>query len=148
MQMLWWHWIAIGMILAVVEAMGPGGFYVIFFAIGALVVGTLSLLGLSLALWVEGLLFSVVSIVSLLVFRKPLLERFNLQKGEGRPIDQLEGEIAVPTDDIAPGAVGRVELRGSVWSARNVGTTMLTRGQRCVVVRVDGFTLSLVAEGA
>jgi hypothetical protein len=39
-------------------------------------------------------------------------------------------------------------LRGSVWSARNVGTTMLTRGQRCVVVRVDGFTLSLVAEGA
>jgi membrane protein implicated in regulation of membrane protease activity len=148
MQMLWWHWIAIGMILAVVEALGPGGFYVIFFAIGALVVGALSLLGMSGPLWVEGLLFSVVSIVSLLVFRKPLLERFDLQGGEGQPVDRIEGEIAVPTEDIAPGAVGRAELRGTVWSARNTGTTMLARGQRCVVVRMDGFTLSLVAEGA
>jgi membrane protein implicated in regulation of membrane protease activity len=148
MQVLWWHWIAIGMVLALVEAVGPGGFYVIFFAIGALVVGTLSLLGLSGAPWVEGLLFSVVSIFSLLVFRKPLLERFDLQRGNGQAVDRIEGEIAVPTSDIAPGAVGRAELRGTVWSARNTGTTVLARGQRCVVVRVDGFTLSLVAEGA
>jgi membrane protein implicated in regulation of membrane protease activity len=148
MQMLWWHWIAIGMILAVLEAFGPGGFYIIFFAVGALVVGTLSLAGLSVPLWVEGLLFSVVSIVSLLMFRKPILDRFDLQPGRDPAVDRIEGEIAVPTEDIAPGAVGRAELRGSVWTARNTGHTTLARGQRCVVVRVDGFTLSLVAEGA
>jgi membrane protein implicated in regulation of membrane protease activity len=146
--MLWWHWVAIGMVLAVLEMAGPGGFFIIFFGASALVVGLLSLAGAAGPLWVQWLLFSVVSVLSLLVFRKPLLEWMRSSQGPERPVDRIEGEVAVPTEDIAPGAVGRAELRGTVWSARNVGSTPLTRGQRCIVSRVDGFTLALVPEGA
>jgi membrane protein implicated in regulation of membrane protease activity len=36
--------------------------------------------------------------------------------------------------------VGKVELRGSSWSARSARAA-LARGQRCRVERVDGLTL-------
>ena len=87
-----------------------------------------------------------VSIVSLLLFRNPLLRRFGVQD-TAMTVERLEGEIAVPYDDIAPGAVGRAELRGAQWSARNAGTTPLSRGQRCVVVKVDGLMLFIEPEG-
>jgi membrane protein implicated in regulation of membrane protease activity len=47
---------------------------------------------------------------------------------------------------IAPAAVGRVEVRGSAWSARNVSNTTLTPGQRCKVSHVDGLLLSVEPE--
>lgn len=136
--MLWWHWVAIGMVLAVLEMAGPGGFFIIFFGVGALVVGLLSLAGLAGPAWTQWLLFSAISVVSLLLFRRPLLAWMRRHEGPAQPIDRLEGEIAVPAEDIAPGAMGRAELRGSMWSARNAGATVLVRGQRCVVARVDG----------
>jgi hypothetical protein len=53
----------------------------------------------------------------------------------------------MPIEDIVPGAVGRAELRGSVWSARNATSIAIIRGQRCKVVRVDGLMIFLEAEG-
>ena len=148
MEMLWWHWVAIGIVLAGLELAGPGGFFIIFFGIGALVVGLLMLAGLSGPTWMEWLLFSGVSILSLLVFRRPLLAFMRRFDKSHAPVDRLEGELALPVEDIPPGAVGRAELRGTGWSARNVSAVALRRGQRCIVQRVDGLTLSIVPEGA
>lgn len=52
----------------------------------------------------------------------------------------------LPAEDLAPGAVGKAELRGTVWTARNEDTRSLTRGERCRVMRVDGLTLSIRSE--
>ena len=145
--MNWWLWLAGGLALVVAELVTPSGFFIIFFAVGALAVGFLTLSGASGPLWVQWLLFTVVSILSLLLFRRPLLAWMRRFEGQAGPVDVMEGTIAIPAEDIAPGAVGRAELRGSVWTARNAGSTVLTRGQRCVVARVDGFTLSLMPEG-
>ncbi|MDC4227637.1 MAG: NfeD family protein [Candidatus Manganitrophus sp.] len=43
--------------------------------------------------------------------------------------------------EIAVDGVGKAELRGTAWSARNVGETPVTKGQRCKVVQIDGLTL-------
>jgi membrane protein implicated in regulation of membrane protease activity len=40
-------------------------------------------------------------------------------------------------------AIGKAELRGSTWNARNVGETPITEDQRCRVESVDGLTLSV-----
>ena len=61
-------------------------------------------------------------------------------------VESLVGEIALTLDPIPPGAIGRAELRGTVWSARNAHAAELTKGQRCRVQRVDGLTLFLVPE--
>lgn len=143
--MTWWLWVLLGFLLMGLELFTPVGFYFLFFGVGALVVGILAGLGLAGPTWMEWLLFSVVSVLSLAVFRGPLLARTRA-RGSALVIDGLVGEIAVPVEDLAPGAVGKVELRGTTWTAHNDGPVTLARGQRCRVTRVDGLTLGVVAE--
>lgn len=63
-------------------------------------------------------------------------------------VDALVGEVGVASEDLAPGKIGRVELRGTPWSARNMTSAVLARGARCRVVRVDGLTVEVEPEGA
>ena len=147
MALLWWHWFALGLVLVATEMAGAGGFYVIFFGIAALVVGALDLAGVSGPVWLQLLLFSALSVASLLFFRSPLVRWMKLDV-PGRNVDSLIGELAVPLEDIVPGAVGRAELRGTVWTARNSAPAPLHRGERCVVVRVDQLTVFIEPEGA
>ena len=143
----WWHWLALGLILVALEMAASGGFYVIFFGIAAIVIGALHLFNLAGPIWFQFLLFALIAILSLLLFRNPLIRILKLG-GTGEDVDSMVGETAVPLEDIAPGAVGRAELRGSAWSARNSSTGVLVRGQRCRVVRVDRLMIVLEPEGA
>jgi len=147
MIIAWWHWLALGLILVALELAASGGFYIIFFGIAALAIGALVLVGAGGPVWVQLLLFSVLSVASLLLFRSPLMRWMKLDR-EGVDVDSLVAENAVARENIAPGGIGRVELRGTVWTARNAGGTPLVNGQRCVVVRVDRLTLHVEAEGA
>jgi len=147
MDILWWHWLVLGLILAVAEIATAGGFYIIFFGVGALVVGVLAAFGLAGPVWMQMLLFTIVSVASLMLFRDRLLKTFQPDP-QAPPVDALVGEIAVAAEDVAAGAVGRVELRGTAWSARNDAPATVVRGARCRVVRVDGLTLHIVPEGA
>jgi len=143
--MNWWYWVVLGLALAAIELATPGGFYVIFFAIGALAVGGLRLSGAIHAPWLEWLLFPVIALVALRLFREPLLGRMRIGQGPD-DVDSLVGEVATPIGDIAPGQHGRAELRGTGWSVRNVDTAPLAAGQRCRVVAVRGLMLDLRQE--
>ena len=79
--MYWWLWLVLGLLLLGLEALTPGGFYVLFFGVGALVVGTLVGLGASGPVWLQWLLFSAISVVSLLLFRPYLLRATSSQIG-------------------------------------------------------------------
>lgn len=147
MTVEWWHWIAVGLVLAALELAAPGGFFVIFFGLAAIVVGVLVLLDLGGPLWLQLLAFSVLSALFLAVFRNPLMRRMKIDRGTD-DLDNLTGEPAVALEDLAPGAQGRVELRGSTWTARNGGTTAITRGGRVRVVAVDRLTVVVIPEGA
>lgn len=142
--MPWWIWILGGLALLALELLTPGGFFIIFFGIGALIVGLLSGLGLLGTGWAEWLLFSAVSVVSLLLFRKPLLDWMKRREPQRPPVDSLVGETAVVTEDVSPGGIGKAELRGTSWNVR--AREGLRRGQRARVERVDGLTLWLQAE--
>ncbi len=142
--MLWWYWVVLGLLLAAVELATPGGFFVIFFAIAAIIIGALELLGILDLAWLQWLLFTVLALAGLALFRKPLLERIG-PRGSVE-IDTLIGEIAIPTSAIGPGEHGRAELRGAGWNARNVDTRTLAAGQRCRVVAVQGLMLDLRQE--
>ena len=144
--MTWWHWLVIGLILVALEIAMSGGFYVIFFGIAALAIGTLHAFDIAGPLWFQFLLFSAISVVSLLTFRNPLIRWLKLDAGSP-DVDSLVGETAVPLEDLAAGEVGRAELRGSVWTARNADTTLLVRGRRCTVVGVDRLIILIKAEG-
>lgn len=141
--MTWWLWLLLGLVLSALELASAGGFYLIFFGVSALFIGLMAALGLAGPQWLQWLVFSLLSVILLLAFRRPILRMLNADTG---PVDSLVGQIAVPVDAIPPGVVGRAELRGTTWSARNLHSAELARGQRCRVERVDGLMLFLLPE--
>jgi inner membrane protein len=147
MAIVWWHWLALGLVLIALELAASGGFYIIFFGVAAIIVAALTLVGLSGPTWSQLALFSILSVSSLLFFRSPMLRWMKLDVG-GADVDSLVGETAVAKQDIPAGEIGRVELRGTSWSARNRSAELLTTGRRCVVVGVDRLMLIIEAEGA
>jgi inner membrane protein len=144
--MIWWYWMVLGLVLLAAEMTTPGGFYILFFGLSSLIVGTLAGIEIVQAAWLQWLLFSLIAVGSLLIFRGPLLSRLN-EKGRGRPeIDSMVGEVAIPLETLAVGATGKAELRGTTWSVKNVGTKAFSKGQRGKVTNVEGLTLWIVAE--
>ncbi len=147
MELLSWHWLVLGLLLVLAELATPGGFFVIFFGVSALIVGALAKLGLAGPVWTQLLLFSVLSIILLVLFRSRLLKA--IQNDPQRPeVDSLVGEIGHVDGAIAPGGIGKIEVRGAAWSARNTTSSTLGRGTRCRVLRVDGLMLDIEPEGA
>jgi hypothetical protein len=142
--MEWWMWFAAGLVLVVAELATPGGFVIIFFGIAALVVGTLAILGTVTSVPLQLLLFSVLSVGSLALLRKRLQSR--LRTPSAANVDSLIGDLAIPQERLSPGVVGRVEVRGSTWSARNTSDVTLDAGQRARVAAVEGLTLAVVPE--
>ena len=74
----WWIWVLGGLVLLLAEVLTPGGFFVVFFGAGAILVGTIKLMGWAGPAWAEWLVFTVLSVASLALFRRPLMRRFSL----------------------------------------------------------------------
>ncbi len=138
--MAWWIWVVLGLVLLGAELLTPGGFYLLFFGCGALAVGLLGALGWSGPTWLQGALFSLLSVLSLLLFRRPLVRK--VRQGAGsNAMDSLVGETAFARGEIPANGFGKAELRGTTWSVRNVGEEAVSPQQRCRVERVEGLTL-------
>ena len=146
MDILWWHWLVFGLLLVVGEVAAAGGFYIIFFGVSALIIGTLGAVGIELPLAIQLLLFSVLAVASLLLFRSRLLRWMQISP-QAPAIDTLVGEVGTIRIPLPPGAVGTIELRGTSWSARNVSGATLSSGDRCRVLQVDGLTVNVGPEG-
>jgi len=142
--MQWWIWLLFGFGLLVAELLTPGGFYLMFFGISALVIGVLTSASASGPTWLQWMVFSVLSVLSILLFRRPMLERFGPKTGGD--VDSLVGERARALDVIPALAEGKVELRGSTWSARNESELAIAIGQACRVEGVQGLTLRVRPE--
>ncbi len=136
----WWMWIVGGLLLLVLEISVPGGIILLFFGVAALVVGTLLGIGVEAPVWLQLALFSIISVLSLVTLRGPILQRL---KGESdlKPIDSLLGTTAIVMEEAPAGARGKAELRGATWTILNLGNEPLTPGQACVVERVEGLRL-------
>ena len=140
----WWIWLLLGLLLLLAELLTPGGFYIIFFGIGAIVVGILAGFQFAGPPWFQYILFSLVSVTALWLFREKLLQLTRAAPSE--LVDNLVGETAVSLDDIPVNGIGKAEMRGTSWNARNIGDQPLARGQRTRVERIEGLTIFVRAE--
>ncbi len=127
--MTWWIWILAGLALLALEVATAGGIILLFFGVSAMIVGALIALGIGGPLWFQALLFSVLSVVSLLTLRGPILQRMNSKGGSAEEVDAIVGKQALVLDDIAPMTEGKVELRVTPCIAQNIGDNPLATGQ-------------------
>ena len=139
--MAWWIWVVLGIALLAAEMAIAGGFFAFFFGLAALLVGILSALGLAGGDAIQWLLFSILSVVGVSLFRRPVMRAFKMYQPQLKIVDGLAGEDAVILEDVVPGSVGKAELRGASWNARSTSPLPLVKGQRCKVERVEGLTL-------
>jgi membrane protein implicated in regulation of membrane protease activity len=139
-SMIWWIWILVGLGLLVVELFVPTGFFIFLIGIGAIATGLLAAVGLAGPPWLHWFLLVAISSVLLAFVRKYMLGREATTSG--RDSDRgPEGKEVEITSEIASGAVGEGQLRGSVWRVRNECLDTLTPGTRCLVAAVEGITL-------
>src|ERR1051325_1811904 len=140
--MSWWIWVLAGLALLAVEFVSTT-MHIAFFAVGAFVVAILVGLGLNLPRWSQLAIFTITSLLAF-AFVRPILVR-KLRLDFKPQVDTMVGEQARAMDDIDVAGLGKAEVRGTTWSARNVGDTALTRGQRCVVAGLEGLVIHVKA---
>lgn len=141
--MVWWLWAVLGFVLMAAETLHMA-LFLVFFGFSAVLVGVLTRFGLAGADWTQWLLFSSISVVSVALFRKPLLRLLNLNVHQD--VDTMVGETAKAMEAIDVNARGKAELRGSVWNAVNIGGKPLGNGEFCRVEEVHGITIKVRAE--
>ena len=138
----WWIWTLIGFFFLALEFVSTT-MHSAFFAAGAFLVAILVAFHLGGPLWAQLLTFTIFSLITLLIIRPVVVQKLKLS--QTKIVDTMIGEQAIAMEDLPPSAVGKAEMRGSTWNARNVGETALVRGQRCTVERVEGLVLHLRA---
>lgn len=139
--MVWWAWIVLGAALLGAEVALSTDFYLVFFGISGIVVGLLAVVGVTLPGWGQWLLFAALAVAGFVGYRNRL--RARLLRPDRELQEQVVGHVAIVRGEIAPGAVGSVELRGTVWRAENAGDRSLADGESCAVAEVEGLTLRL-----
>jgi inner membrane protein len=143
--MSWWSWIIAGAILLGAE-MGfvNAQFYLVFVGSAALVVGLISVLIPSLALWAQWAIFAVLAILSMVMFRRRIYQRLRGNAPNVR-IGPAGGVITLPAT-LAPGASCQAEYGGSYWTIRNDSEQQITSGTRARIASVQGLTLLVRAD--
>jgi membrane protein implicated in regulation of membrane protease activity len=143
-------WFLLGVVFLFLEAMTPGVFLV-FFGLGAWATGAVVLVA-PLGPSAQWLIFMVVSVVALILLRRKLQTLF---QGRLARTDNLDdpvfterylGQRVLVLEETGPGQPGLAELGGTNWGARTEGPA-IPAGARARVVRLDGLTLIIEAEG-
>lgn len=143
--MQWWGWVGIGMLLLGAELFFiEADFYLVFLGAAAALTGVLALVTPGLPEWAHWLAFAALALISMVFFRKRVYRRLRRQVAD-MPNDMLR-ERVVLIQGLAVDSTCRVELRGSTWTARNVGREPIAPGTSARVVGVDGITLHVEAE--
>ncbi len=140
--MTWWQWTLIGFFFLTLEFFSST-MHSAFFAAGAFFVALLVALNADIPLWLQLLIFTAFSLITLFFIRPYVVRKLRLS--ETKVVDSMIGEQATALEDMPMSAFGKAEMRGSTWSARNVGETALSRGQRCTVERIEGLMLHVRA---
>src|SRR5262245_58782884 len=144
--MPWWAWMVLGIGLLGVEMFViDAQFYLVFIGLSAAIVGLLGLFGVDLPSWAQWLVFSALAVAAMLGFRRRLYEM--VRNRSGHVEERLTvGDRVVVAAPLEPGQSGRVDCRGTSWTARNTGESAIDAGREAVIAEVDGLTLHVRAE--
>lgn len=133
-------WIAVFIISIIVE-IATVQLVSVWFAVGALAAFAAVLCGAQ-QLWVQLMIFVIVSFVALAVTR-PLVKRLNKRnKPEPTNADMYIGLEGVVTQDIDNlSSSGLVSVRSTVWSAKSASGEVIKKDSHVRVLSIEGVKL-------
>lgn len=139
-ELVFWHWWVIAVFLLVVELLSPG-FFFLWMAISGFVTGCVVLLLPSISLDMQVLIFSVLAVASILVWKiygkkhptetdKPLLNKRSAQ---------FIGRVFTLIEPIENGQ-GKIKVGDSIWKVQGEDCNI---GDKVKVVDADGLILEV-----
>jgi len=140
MDILYWHWWVLGLLLLVAEMLLPTGFFLIWIGAAAILVGAVSWLVPALSWEVEMVMFGVLSVASFFTWKR--LRPVNLDSDQptlNRRGHSYVGRTFTLTAPIVNG-VGKLHVDDSQW---RVSGADAEAGAQVKVVAVDGATLKV-----
>lgn len=142
MELLWWHWVALGLVLVVLE-MFVTTFFLLWFGLGALLTGLLVAL-LPLSLTAQLLLWSVSSAVMVGAWIKFFKMPADSRPGQAKDgVLGLTGLMTRPVTETGEGEIlfQRPVLGADRWPV--VADAPIPAGERARVVDVLGQSLKV-----
>ncbi|MBS1762432.1 MAG: NfeD family protein [Bacteroidetes bacterium] len=110
-------WFVLGFVFFILEFLLPG-FILFFFAVGAWVVAIASLV-FDISLNTQLLLFVITSVLSIIALRKWVKNIMMGRKSNSEIEDEILGRTGKAETYIGPGNDGRIEFKGTSWTARS-----------------------------
>ena len=133
-----WVWIGLIIVTAAVEA-ATVQLVTVWFAVGG--VAGLIAYAAGLEIWLQILIFAIVSAVALAVTR-PLVKKFTNGRRMPTNADRFIGEKAVVTEKIENDlSKGAVKIGGLEWTARSVDSETAEVGEQVTVEAIEGAKL-------
>ncbi|MCV2217652.1 NfeD family protein [Thauera sp. Sel9] len=135
----WWHWEIVGVGLVLLELVIPA-FFVIWFGLGALLVGLLLLAMPDLSLPTQIAAWTVASVaMAVLWFR--VFKRSQHKTLIGTAVGEVIGEVGLLVSAVAPFERGKVRFQRPVLGAEEwacMAESPIAAGERVRVVSVEG----------
>ncbi len=140
--MPWWGWIIFGALLLGSELlMVDAGFYLVFIGVAAALTGLIDVAGLELEPWVQWIVFALLALALMALFRKKLYQKL---RGDGIGYDASPtGDSVKLEETLQPGEKGRVSYRGTEWTVLNAGSDVVEKGASVRISSVEGLTLKI-----
>ena len=147
MELAWWHWMVLGLGLGLLELAVPS-FFIIWFGLGALLVGVAMLVVPEIAFTTQILLWTAASVLMTMLWFK-VFRRDDGKTRSGQANEAL-GEIGVLVRAVEP--LGVASARGEVRFQKPVmgsdvwpclADEAIAAGERVRVLAVDGQLLKV-----
>ena len=142
MEILW----LVLLILFLVTEGATAAVTTIWFAVGAVAALIAAMLGAEI--WLQVVLFAVVSVVCLLALR-PVLKKYIEPRRAKTNVDALigaQGVVLEKIDNIA--GTGRVKLSGMEWSAKSATGEIIEAGTVIKVEKIEGVKVFVITQNA
>ncbi|MCP4271292.1 MAG: NfeD family protein [Gammaproteobacteria bacterium] len=140
-QILYWHWIVLGLLLVILEMLLPG-FVLIWFGVGALLVGSILYVIPEMSWQWQLLVFSIFSLTSVFAWR--IWSKNNLTDDPESDILNQRGRALIGRETLLiesiVNGVGRIQVDDTFW---RVNGKDLGKGKLIRVVDVEGATLKV-----
>jgi membrane protein implicated in regulation of membrane protease activity len=142
MELLWWHWVGLGLGLIALE-MFVSTFFLLWMGLGALVTGLLTF-ALPLSFTAQILLWSVASAAMVAIWMKYFKTPDRTHAGQAKEgVLGIAGLVTRPVTETGEGEIlfQRPVLGADRWPA--VADTPIAAGERARIVDVLGQTLKI-----
>lgn len=140
----WWHWIVVGILLTLAELAIPA-FYVIWFGLGALLVGGLLVFAPDLSSTAQVMLWIVASLAMVILWFRVFKQNFDRTRS-GTADGEAIGEIGLLVGAIVPFGKGKVRFQRPLLGSDEwicLADDAIPAGERVHVVGVEGSFLKV-----